>query len=121
MDGILDANLLTAIGPLGVAFISLVVSYFLWQRQTQEFTDLKEGMKELLEGVKKTETEQSTATATIAQQNAAFQIEIASTRPTRKEMNEALDRMTGTVRDLVQPMRDDIAFIKNAFLKGQGK
>lgn len=119
MDGILGSNLLTSISPVSVAFISLVVSYFLWQRQTKESSDLQAGMKELLESVRKIETEQASSSAAMAQQNAAFQIEISNTRPTRHEMNEALDRMTGTVRDLVQPMRDDITFIKNAFLKGQ--
>ena len=118
MDGVIESNLLSNVGPYGLAVIALVCIYFLWQRQTQEFTALKDAMKDLLTAAQKSETEQVSARQTMQQQITAFQVEIASTRPTRQEMNDSLDRVTNTVKDIIEPLRDDLAFIKTALLKG---
>ncbi len=119
MDGIIESSLLTQLTPSALAIIAIILVYMLWQRQTQQFSEIMGRIVELQSVVSKSETENRAANAVITEQNTKFQLEIAGTRPSRAEMNESLDRITSAVRDMMNPIRDDLKTIKETLLRGK--
>jgi flagellar biosynthesis/type III secretory pathway M-ring protein FliF/YscJ len=116
MDGILEANFLTQLGPVGIAVIALICCYFIYQAVVTNRTDAIDGLDQIRAEMEKMRTETTAALGTLTQQNIAFQIEIASTRPTRQEMTENIDRLKGVFSDLMLPIREDLSWLKNALL-----
>jgi hypothetical protein len=119
VDGIIESSLLTQLTPSALAIIAIILVYMLWQRQTQQFSEIMGRIVELQSVVSKSETENRAANAVITEQNTKFQLEIAGTRPSRAEMNESLDRITSAVRDMMNPIRDDLKTIKETLLRGK--
>ncbi len=152
MDGILDSQVITSLGPTGLSILAIIICWFVWQRVTtgledigarltQNFTQVDEQMKasittlkesakeqvadfeeqvsvakedarKALSGVEACQAEHRSSARVMAEQNAAFQIKFVETHPTRTEMQAAINQVTQNMRDIMEPVRDDIKFIR---------
>jgi nitrogen fixation-related uncharacterized protein len=119
VDAILQSSLLSELSPFAIGFMALVFCYFLWQRQTEQYNDLLGRITDIMKAQEKSDSEIRAANQAMASQNTAFQLEISGSRPSRAEMNESLDRITTSVRDMIAPVRDDLKTIKETLLRGK--
>ncbi len=119
MDGILEANFLTQLGPLGIGVVALICCYFIYQLVSTNRTDAVDGLEQIRAEMEKMRTQTTAALQTLSQQNTQFQLEIASTRPTRQEMTESIDRLKAVFSELMSPIREDLSWLKNAIIKGR--
>lgn len=135
MDGVIESGWLTTLGPGGLAFVALVVCYFIYQRQTDQFSQLSKQLDENMDGIKnqisetnelakealsKVDTVESANRAAFdasTKHVAAFQLEVARSSPSREEMHNAIDRMSDAFKEALNPMRDDLRTIKEAILR----
>lgn len=128
MGGEIISNLLPQLDGAGLAAVALVICYFMGLRMTEKFNnqskilstqndETEARVAELSQAIELCRTESRTAISTLVQQTTAFQLEVASTRPTRAEVNESIERIAASFREVVQPMRDDLHLIKEKLLK----
>ncbi len=106
-----------------LALLGLVMAYLWVQARDDKKNNMSQAesfsrqLKETAEAVAKCQIDHSTATNALTAQISAFQIAIARDTPTRREMLEAIKTSQDNFLEIVEPMKDDIKWVRDVLTK----